>query len=256
MKLYPAIALACAMLIKTSAYADYIYSGPKNLVPGTMSSLSIDINDDGIADVSFSYSFLITMDYPTSGGGGSAAGSTGGNYVWRYNNYAYPLRFIGGNPESFAPEGAWEQGTFYIGSYFMSFLDGTWTGWQGLWSETDIGMVTLLFRDASNQLRIAWIRVLLPDDPPMPSPVIMDWYYESEPVAEPSVGEITLLPEGDLRLSLSSGQKGLQYILEETSNLVSGIWTTSRALNSTSGVIDLTNAVSAPTGFWRIKRSQ
>lgn len=256
MKNYLAIALASMMLITTGANADWIHSGPRNYGISMFSPLGIDINEDGITDVSFSFSFLITMDVPTSGGGGFASGSTLGNYVWAKDREAYPIRLLGTSPEEAAPDGAWWQGSFSIGSYGVNFLDGTWTGWQGLWAETDVGYIALLFRDASNALRMAWVRFLVPDDLPMPMPIVMDWFYESEPVAEPSVSEITLLPEGDLRLSLSSDQKGLQYILEGTTNLNSGVWTTSRIINTASGPIDITNAFLSPKGFWRIKRAQ
>lgn len=251
-----AFLLATTMLIATCANADRIHSGPRNQGISMFSPLGIDINEDGITDINFSFSFFITADVHTSAGGGFASGSSLGNYVWAQGQTVCPIRFLGMSPEDVAPDGAWRQGSFSIGSYSMNYLDGTWTGWQGLWSETDVSYMALLFKDADNILRMAWIRLLVPDDLPMPMPIVMDWYYESEPVAEPSVGGMTILPEGDIRLSLSDEQKGIQYILEETSNLVSGVWTTSRVITTSSGTIDLTNAIPSPTGFWRLKRTQ
>ena len=256
MKNYWALLLATTMLIAKCANGDRIHSGPRNQGFSMFSPLGIDINEDGITDISVSYSFFVTADVPTSAGGGFASGSSLGNYIWAQGQAAYPIRFRGANPEGVAPDGAWRQGSFSIGSYGMNYIDGTWTGWQGLWSEIDVSYIALLFKDAGNILRMAWIRLLVPDDLPMPMPIVMDWYYESDPVAEPSVSGMTILPEGDIRLSLSDKQKGIQYVLEASSNLISGVWTTSSIISTTSGTIDLTNAIPSPTGFWRIKRVQ
>ena len=243
-------------MYSTYTAAELVYSGPKNIAPYMFLPLSIDLNDDGIVDITLGFTLLESTDIPPSSGHGSTGGFTGNNYVWRSENYAYPFDGPGGDPALQATAGEWMQGAYHLGNYGVQYIEQTWTGWRGLWADSgsETNHIAVLFRDADNQLRRGWVRVRLPNVALTPSPVILDWYYESTPLPEPDVGDIQILSEGNIHLTFSGAQKGLPYVFEETSNLVSGIWTTTKVLNGQSESMVITNGLVAPHGFWRIRR--
>lgn len=233
-------------------------SGPRNYALSSFSytPVDIDLNEDGIPDVRFSGRHLITADVPTSGGGGSISINTLGNYVLSANHYALPkptVRYIGG---TVAQSGKWDRGSFTISSYSENYIMGTSTGWLGPWADVDVGYLSVLFRDSSNQLHSAAIRLLVPDDGPL-TMYIMDWFYEINPLPEPTATGTTLLPPGtNLEFSFSGGHTGLEYVLEHSTNLVDGAWETNRLLAAHSDSIFVTNAITAQNGYFRLKRKQ
>ncbi len=250
------IGLAAMIVSASAVHSEWIHSGPRNYGLPMYVPLTIDINEDGITDVSLSFTFYITMDVPTSGGSGFITGSTSGNFVLSDGGYAVPILILGQDPEVALPNGTWTKGSFSIGSYSVNFLDGTWSGWQGPWADVDLGYFVMLFRDSANQLRTAWIRLLVPDDQLMPSAIVMDWFYESEPLPEPGGSEmVVLLSQDAVRTSFSDVHKGLQYILEYSTNLLDGVWTTSNVFTAQSNTLVVTNSVSSESVFWRLKRT-
>jgi hypothetical protein len=219
---------------------------------------SIDIDSDGRVDLSFDFYYYITMDEPTSaGGGGISISDTHGNYIWSCQGTAQPFRFIGFYPLPDSSEGQWVKGRAGISSYLENYRDGTWTGWTGLWSDTDLGYIGVLYHDSAQRLHEAWIRLLLPDDRPFPMPIIMDRVYESEPFPEPTVSQpLRVLSSNQIEVTYSGLHKGLRYVLEETDDLTTGIWTTSKVFNADSGTFIDTNDIVFQQGFWRMRRTE
>jgi len=231
-------------------------SGPRNIAisPYLFTPLNIDINEDGIPDVSFSGRHLITADIPTSGGSGSVSINTLNNYVLSENHYALPqpaIQYIGEPP---AQSGKWDNGSFTISSYSENYILGTSTGWTGPWADVDIGYLSVLFRDSSNQLHSASIRLLVPDDDSMHSMYIMDWFYEVDPLSEPTSTGTAVLSSGDEFQMSFSVRNGLQYVLEQCTNLVEGVWSTNSIVTATSDSLSITNSIISEAGYWRLKQ--
>ena len=69
---------------------------------------------------------------------------------------------------------------------------------------------------------------------------------------EPTIADIQR-SEGHILLTLSGSDNELPFIIEETSDLVSGLWTTTQVVEVQLESIVLTNAIVAPYRFWRIR---
>lgn len=241
----------------TSPFRPSKSSGPRNISISAhfFTPLEIDLNEDGINDISFDGQYYITADHPTSGGGGWISINTLNNYIWSDNRHALP-RFSPiqlGEPST--QNGSFNKGSFLISSYSDNFIDGTTTGWTGPWSDIDIGYLSILFTDSSNQLHAASIRLLVPDDSGIfMSMYIMDWSYEIDPLPEPSSTEYALMPYDDTFHMSFSVHNGLKYALEHCTNLVDGIWVTNAFHTSTANTLSITNDIDSEVGFWRLKR--
>ena len=236
-------------------------SGPMNISfspIGEDGGRSIDIDFDGRVDLSFHFYYVHTLDIPTSaGGGGVSISDTHGNYVWSCQGTAHPFRFMGFCPLPDCSEGQWVKGHAGISSYTEHYLDGTWTGWTGLWSDTDLGFIGVLYHDSAQRLHEAWIRLLLPDDRPFPMPIIMDWVYEREPFPEPTASQPLKVPSSNqIEVTYSGLHKGLPYVLEETDDLATGIWITSKIFKADSETLIETCESDSRCGFWRLRRGQ
>ena len=248
------------ILCMQSSHGEWTRSGPMNISfsPIGDGRQSIDIDSDGRVDLSFYFSYNITMDDPTSGGGGSVSiRDRHGNYIWSCQGTPQPFRFRGLYPWPEPSEGLWVKGRAGISSYFENYLDGTWTGWTGLWSDTDVGYIAVLYHDSTQRLHQAWIRLLLPDDRPSPIPIVMDWVYESEPFPEPTASQpVKVVSSNQIEVTYSGLHKGLPYILEETHDLTTGAWTTSKVFTADSGTLIETNDIDSQCGFWRMRRTE
>lgn len=254
------LATVALILCMESSHGEWVMSGPMNisLPPVAPGRHSIDIDSDGRVDLTFYFYYYITMDVPTSGGGGGIGISdTHGNYIWSCQGTPQPFWFIGLYPWPESSESLWVKGPAGISCYGENYLDGTWTGWTGLWSDTDVGNIGVLYHDSTQRLHLAWIRLLLPDDRPFPIPIIMDWAYESEPFSEPSASQVAkVVSSNQIELTYSGLHKGLRYILEETDDLTTGTWTTSKVFNADSGTLIETNDMDSQCGFWRMRRTE
>jgi len=253
---FAALALVLCM---ESSHAEWVWSAPMNISFSPSGECeSIDIDSDGRADLSFHFYYYITMDIPTSaGGGGISISDTHGNYVWSCQGTAQPFRFMGFYPLPDPSEGQWVKGRVGISSYLEHYLDGTWTGWTGLWSNTDLGFIGVLYHDSAQRVHEAWIRLLLPDDRPFPTPIIMDWVYESEPFSEPTASQpVKVVTSNQIEVTYSRLHKGLRYVLEETDDLRTGIWITSKVFNADSETLIETYDGDSRCGFWRLRRGQ
>ncbi len=247
------------VLCMESSHGEWIWSGPMNISFSPAGEReSIDIDSDGRVDLSFYFAYYVTMDEPRSGGGGwISISDTHGNYIWSCQGTAQPFRFIGFYPWPESSESLWVKGYARISGYSENYLDGTWTGWGGLWSDTDLGYIGVLYHDSTQRLHQAWIRLLLPDDRPFPMPIIMDWVYESEPFPEPVASQpAKVVSSSQIEVSYAGLHKGVRYILEETHDLATGIWTTSKVFNAESGAFIETCASDSRCGFWRLRRAQ
>lgn len=232
-------------------------SGPRNIAisPYLSTPLKIDLNEDGINDVSFSGQHLITSDFPTSAGSGWVSINTLNNYIWSDNSHALPklspLRI--GEPST--QNGSFSKGSFLISSYSENYILGTTTGWTGPWDDIDIGYLYIFFKDSSNQLHAASIRLLVPDDGGFfMSMYIMDWSYEINPLPEPLSTGSTVLSSGDEFQMSFSVHNGLQYALEYCTNLVDGVWSTNNVFSATSETLSMTNGITSNSGYWRVKQ--
>ena len=72
-------------------------------------------------------------------------------------------------------------------------------------------------------------------------------------IPEPDIANIQM-SEGNIQLSFSGPQNGFPFVIEETSDLVSGIWTTTKVVDVQLESLVLTNSIMAPIRFWRIRR--
>jgi hypothetical protein len=257
----PIIFIVCTMLLSSASAQISIEpplrptpgmtnSGPKNITisPVSLQPLELDLNEDGIKDISFSSSLINSADYPSSVGLLQVGASSLGNYILSDGSYAASSSIFGSSD-------SWNQGWFSIGSIGFDYLKGTNTGWRGAWEDIDIGYLSLLFKDAEHQLHNAQIRILAPDDNPYQSMIIMDWSYTPNPIPQPSVSATDFLPaENKLHFSFSGLHSELEYILEESTNLVDGAWTTNNIFTAESDSYSTTNNISENTLFWRLKR--
>ena len=254
------LAALALILCMQSSHGEWIMSGPMNipLSPVCHGRKSIDIDSDGRVDLSFYSYYYITMDEPTSGGGGGIGISdTHGNYIWSCQGTPQPFRFRAFYPCPESSESLWVKGYAGISCYGENYLDGTWSGWTGLWSDTDVGNIGVLYHDSAERLHLAWIRLLLPDDRPFPTPIIMDWVYESEAFPEPTASQpVKLVSSNQIEVTYSGLHKGLPYILEETHDLTTGVWTTSKVFTADSGTLIETYDIDSQCAFWRMRRTE
>lgn len=228
-------------------------SGPRNYVISGRSyePLDVDINEDGITDISFDSSFMITGDVPTSGGSGTITINTLDNYVLSDGRYALPSSTLGADA---AQDEVWKKGSFIISTYSVNFAENTFSGWNGPWSDVDIAYLIVLFKDSGNQLHKASIRLLVPDDG-SENIYIMDWSYGINPIPDPTTAETTVLSsDNSLQLSFSSVHSGLEYVLEHSTNLVDGAWTTNSTFTANTDSISVTNAITSQSGYFRLRR--
>lgn len=232
-------------------------SGPQNIAisPHLFAPLKIDLNEDGIDDVSFSGTHYVTTDYPSSGGSGWVSVNTLNNYIWSDASHALPKLSSPQIGEPSTQTGSFNKGSFLISGYSENYILGTTTGWTGPWKDIDIGYLSILFKDSSNQLHAASIRLLVPDDGGFfMSMYIMDWFYEMDPLPEPPSTGSAVLSSGDKFQMAFSVHSGLQYALEQCTNLVEGVWSTNAIYTSTTETLSITNDINSKSGFWRLKR--
>lgn len=232
-------------------------SGPQNIAisPYLFTPLKIDLNEDGINDISFSGTYYVTTDYPCSAGSGWVSVNTLNNYIWSDNSHALPKLSSPQIEETSTQNGSFNKGSFTISGYSENYILGTTTGWTAPWDDIDIGYLSVLFKDSSNQLHSASIRLLVPDD--FMSMYIMDWFYEMDPLPEPpSTGSAVLssLSSGDQFQMAFSVHSGLQYALEQCTNLVEGVWNTNAIYTATAETLSITNDINSKSGFFRLKR--
>lgn len=233
----------------------YISSEPKNYLISSPFSLPVDLdlNEDGITDISFSSTRMVSGDFPVSEGYESVSINTLGNYVFSNGEYALPFSTFTSISDPIAPEGAWSKGSHLISSFTQDYTQGTHTDWSGPWSEFDVGYLSVLFKDSSNQLHPASIRLLVLDGSPM-SIYVMDWTYGIDPLPEPESEGTAVLSSGDeLQMSFSV-RNGLQYTLEHCTNLVEGVWSTNSIFSATSDSLSVTNSITTDSGYWRLKQ--
>jgi hypothetical protein len=247
--------LVCALC----SQAALIHSGPKNItLDGNIVPTPLDLDEDGLEDLHFSYSTGYSTDEPTSTGYGWFLVNPLSNHAWVDGFYSPPNPNHGLDPEISAPLGTWSNAWVSVGQYYVLLLEDAWSGWIGPWFDTDVAYLTLLFRDMSNRLRQAWIRILLPDDRTYPIPItIMDWYYEDAPLDEPTAVDVDIDAGQDQAVfSFWSIHKGLRYVLERSTNLEANVWTSNITVRAGSSInpLVLTNSIPAPPAFWRLRR--
>ena len=232
------------------------------------SSEKLDLNEDGITDLEFCFNQQVTYDHPSSAGSGYLSVNTRGNYAWiirDYNtstewgdysrDYALPFRQLWMEPEWLGATGVWANGQYEVGSYDAQLLIPEWSGWLGPWAEVDVGCIAILFRDSLNQLHHASVEIMLPDDPFMPRPAIIEWKYDVDPIPEPKGIECSVLPQLDaVALTFTNLHPGLSYTLDYASNLTDGVWISGDTFVLSTNWVSSTNAVSVTTGFWRLQR--
>lgn len=266
--------LATMLTLGTTAHAGWVYESAFQWLRPYSSQL--DLNEDGITDISFTSYQIATEDNWQSSTVGFLEGNTHGNYVWMIKNYAspdwpyegdfaLPTSFGWWGAELYAPEGVWWKGNsseyyesvFRISLYDVTHnLDDTWsgTGWVGPWADVDVACIALLFRDSTNRLHEAYIQLLLPDDSLFPRPAVLEFKYQTDPLPEPR-GEISFLPVQDaVQFSFSETHKGLEYVLESTTNLTNEAWTTGIVFAAQSNTVAFTNSTDSNAKFWRLER--
>ncbi|MBN2704440.1 MAG: hypothetical protein JXR23_09545 [Pontiellaceae bacterium] len=232
-------------------------SGPQNIAisPYLLSPLKIDLNEDGINDISISGTHYVTTDYPSSAGSGWVSINTLSNYIWSDDYHALPKLSSPQTGETSIQNGSFNKGSFVISGYSENYILGTTTGWTAPWDDIDIGYLSVLFRDSSNQLHAASIRLLVPDDGGFfMSMYIMDWFYGMDPLPEPPSTGSAVLSSGDQFQMAFSVHSGLQYALEQCTNLVEGVWSTNAIYTATAETLSITNNINSKSGFFRLKR--
>jgi len=169
-----ALLAASAVLGQEVSYS----SGPSFYVPVNFDPVSLDMNQDGTADVTFSGEWLATTDFPSSESSiiYYVSGANGAQLL-SANGYAQILstgEAIGNSPE-------WNAGTVLLTIDNLNNLNNTSSGWLGPLGEKGQGYLGIQF-NAADGIHYGWIQVSLSGTDGLPlSPLVMDWAYETVP---------------------------------------------------------------------------
>jgi len=192
--LIAALAIALLAPAAVSAQNTIVYvNGPSFPLPTLYegNGASLDLNDDGIPDFSCVLGYFVcTADIPTSACSAQfyfTAEST--NSLLHQQGRATILRW--GDPvANMTPtNAAWSNPdpNTWLASYFFSPRNGT-QGYGGPLAGAGVGYLGVRFI-AADGLHYGWVRVRMPTGSD-PSPVIVDWAYETRPATAIRAGVI------------------------------------------------------------------
>jgi hypothetical protein len=209
-------------------------SGPAFSIPDAYNSTSLDLDQDGVEDFSFSSGpFICTTDVPSSGCTSPYfITSLGPNNILCQGNEAVVLpagTTIGMVTSS---NSAWRSsdGATVATAFFSPRYDTS--GWGGPLSAPGAGYLGIRFH-SQDGLHYGWIHVWLPDGGPFGnSPVVLDWASETSPDAPIDAGLVPSAPlvpprmvrAGNLRLDWQS-EVGAAYQVQFKDQLASPVWT-------------------------------
>ena len=256
------IILTCVLAAAPAwCYGELIRSGPQNLFLGPWPQpISIDLDFNNQPDLLILSTCYTTTDLPPSA---SECFyhilDTYGNFVWVQSRSVAPVTGPVIAPPFGTVPGTWSPDNWlFIGSYSYLY-DWTnneyeWSGWQGNWADVDIGHIGILFRAPNGKLHLAWIRLLVPDDAEDPSPIILDWAYNSEPVKEPYATR-TIIPTSseNMEAEYHGLQPGLSYAIDALDDLA-GTWATIESFVAESTSASAPMELGAACKFQRLRR--
>ena len=239
MKINLICAIWLALALSGSAQSTIAYfNGPAFSIPGDgYTSTSLDLNQDGIGDFSFSGGpFLCTSDVPSSGCTSAyliASLNTNSVLCQDYNVVVVmPAGTTIGSVASSNTVWKNSDGATLVTAFFSPRY-GT-SGWGGPLSLPGAGYLGVRFY-AQDGLHYGWIHAWLPDSRSYwgaPLPVILDWAYETRPDTAIAAGAVPVAPlaspkivrAGNLRLDWQSAV-GAAYQVQFKEQLILPAWT-------------------------------
>ena len=164
------------------------FRGPPFFIPPNTDPVSLNMNQDGISDVSFSAGMLETMDYPSSAASLNCVVSPdNGAQLLATNSYAQILatgRQIGDSP-------SWNSSDLLLTTITWNLRNGTSSGWSGPLGAVGAGYLGIQFL-ADDGTHYGWIHVSLTNTAALPlSPQIVDWAYETSSNTSIQAGQIS-----------------------------------------------------------------
>jgi hypothetical protein len=179
-KLFPLMILVAALQAVSAWSAIVYFSGPSFYLPVNSDPVSLDINQDATADVSFSGEWLATDDFPSSESSiiCYVSGANGAQLLVT-NGYAQILS-SGESIGSDSPD--WNAGNMLLTTISFNNLNNTSSGWLGPLGTAGQGCLGIQF-SAADGIHYGWIQVCLTNTSeglPL-SPMVLDWAYENTP---------------------------------------------------------------------------
>jgi hypothetical protein len=175
--------LLCARAVQAQGVI-YV-PGPAFGVPVNLDPHSLDMNQDGKADVTFSGEWLVTLDFPSSESAIVCnVGGANGAQLLEAGGYAQILAAGDeiGNSTLWSADGA------LLTS--MTTIKGVSSGWTGPLGASGQGYLGIEF-GAADGVHYGWLQVALVGNEGLPSfPQVLDWAYENGPNTPIAAGEI------------------------------------------------------------------
>jgi hypothetical protein len=169
-----------ALLVASAVFGQEISysSGPSFYVPVNSDPVSLDVNQDGTTDATFSGEWLTTDDFPSSESSiiCHVSGANGAQLLVT-NDYAQILS----TGEVIGDSLDWGAEPVLLTGENFNLLANTSSGWLGPLGAKGQGYLGIQF-NAADGIHYGWIQVCLTNTDGLPfSPLVIDWAYETVP---------------------------------------------------------------------------